>query len=157
MARPAQPFAGWDRQVFRWLSARGTLVLLAVFALSGCGARGFSIDDAVPDRSIVTGSVSSEPAPSSSDVGAISDEMTIRNAVSSALVEELSPEGIGWANAETGSRGAISAITESRDSGYLCRAFTASRESFDGVRLYRGETCLGSAKLWVMKSFVPVD
>ena len=87
----------------------------------------------------------------------MSDEMTIRNAVSSALVEELSPEGIGWANAETGSRGAISAITESRDSGYLCRVFTASRESFDGVRLYRGETCLGSAKLWVMKSFVPVD
>ncbi|MEX4007319.1 RT0821/Lpp0805 family surface protein [Neoaquamicrobium sediminum] len=157
MARPAQPFAGWDRQVFRWLSARGALVLLAVVALSGCGARGFSIDDAVPDRSIVTGSIFRDSAAPASDAAATSDEMTIRNAVSSALVEELSAEGIGWANAETGSRGAISAITESRDSGYLCRAFTASRESFDGVRLYRGETCLGSAKLWVMKSFVPVD
>lgn len=132
-------------------------MLLAVVALSGCGARSFSIDDAVPDRSIVTGSISRDSAAPASDAAATSDEMTIRNAVSSALVEELSAEGIGWANAETGSRGAISAITESRDSGYLCRAFTASRESFDGVRLYRGETCLGSAKLWVMKSFVPVD
>lgn len=156
MARPAQPFAGWGRRVFRWLSTRGVL-LLVVLPLAGCGARGFSIEDAVPDRSIVTGSISRDAPAATPDVAATSDEMTIRNAVSSAIVDEVSAEGIGWANAETGSRGAINAITESRDSGYLCRAFTASRESFDGVRLYRGETCLGAARLWVMKSFVPVD
>jgi hypothetical protein len=157
LARPAQPFAGGDRRDFRWLSARGVLVLLAAFTLPGCGARGFSIDDAVPDRSIVTGTVAGDAAAPPRDMAVLSDEMTIRNAVSSAIVEETGGGGIGWANAETGSRGAISAITESRERGYLCRAFTASRESFDGVRLYRGETCLGSAKLWVTKSFVPID
>jgi hypothetical protein len=157
LARPAQPFAGRDSCIFRWLSARGVL-LLVVLPLAGCGARGFSIDDAVPDRSLVTGSISRDAAPTTTrDAGATSDEMTIRNAVSSAVVDDVSDEGIGWANAETGSRGAINAITESRDSGYLCRSFTASRESFDGVRLYRGETCLGAARLWVMKSFVPMD
>ncbi len=156
MARPAQPFAGWGRCIFRWLSARGVL-LLVVLPLAGCGARGFSIEDAVPDRSIVTGSISRDARPTTGDTAATSDEMTIRNAVSSAIVDEVSAEGIGWANAETGSRGAINAITENRDSGYLCRRFTASRESFDGVRLYRGETCLGAARLWVVKSFLPVD
>lgn len=131
-------------------------VLLAV-PLAACGARGFSIEDAVPDRSIVTGSVSAAPAPTAADAAARSDEATIRNAVSSAIVGEVGGDGVGWENAETGSRGAISGIEESRETGLICRRFTASRESFDGVALYRGKTCLGPGRSWVMNSFDKVE
>lgn len=157
MARPAQAFGAWGRRVFDWFSPRAAACLLAVLALAGCGAKGFSIEDAVADRSIVTSSVPPQPAAVAADAVRTSDEATIRNAVSSAIVDEVGEGGIGWANAQTGSRGAIRTISETRDSGYLCRRFTASRESFDGVRLYRGETCLGAARLWVMKSFDQVD
>jgi hypothetical protein len=117
---------------------------------------GFSIEDAAPDRSVVTGSISSKPFTTGDTVGS-SDEATIRNAVSSAIVNEIGENGIGWANAGTGSRGAIRDVRETHDDGMLCRRFTASRESFSGVHLYRGETCLGAARLWVMKSFDRVE
>jgi hypothetical protein len=157
LARPAQAFCGWGRAGFRWFSRREAACLLAVLALSGCGARGFSIEDAVPDRSIVTGSVSRQQPPAANDAVRTSDETTIGNAVSSAIVDEVGESGVGWANAATGSRGAISSILETKDRGYLCRRFTTSRESFDGVSLYSGETCLSPAKTWVMTSFSQID
>lgn len=133
------------------------LCLLLAVPLAGCGARGISIEDAVPDRSIVTGSIPSQPAAQAPSATTRSDEATIRNAVSSAIVDEIGDGGIGWANAETGSRGIISRISEDRRGGFLCRNFTATRESFDGVSLYQGETCLGSSKLWVMQAFDRVE
>lgn len=145
MARPAQGFDRWGRRLFLWVSLGCTLLSAA------CGARGFSIEDAVPDRSIVTGSV--RPAPS----GSVSDEVTIRNAVSSAIVDEVGEDGIGWANVSTGSRGAIRTLRETRETGRLCRSFSATRESFEGVHLYRGETCLDSGGQWAMHRFQKVE
>lgn len=145
MAQPAQAFGGWDRRVFVWLS------LCAALAAAGCGGRGFSIEDAAPDTSIVTGSIG-PPQPSG-----VSDEVTIRNAVSSAIVDEIGEAGLGWANAGTGSRGAIREVRETRDGAYLCRSFAATRESFEGVHLYRGETCLNAAKQWAMHRFERVE
>lgn len=110
----------------------------------------------MPDRSITTGSISQETVPPV-DALRLSDEATIRDAVSSAIVDELGDGGIGWANAGTGSRGSIRQVTEARRDGYLCRHFLASRESFDGIHLFRGETCLGSAKVWVMRTFEAVE
>lgn len=157
MGRPAQAFDGWGRRLFLWFSRGAALCLLLAVPLAGCGARGISIEDAVPDRSIVTGSVPRQPAPPPADTATRSDEATIRNAVSSAIVDEVGDGGIGWANAETGSRGVINRIHEDRRDGFLCRSFTATRESFDGVALYRGETCLGSSRLWVMQAFDRVE
>ena len=151
MARRAQAFGRWGRRVFLWLS------LTAALPLAACGTHGFSIEDAVADRSLVTGAISPQQPGPASDPAALSDELTIRNAVSSAAVDEVGEAGIGWANAGTGSRGTIREIHERRDDGFLCRSFTASRESFDGVHLYRGETCLGAAKLWVMKAFRRIE
>lgn len=131
-------------------------MLACVAALSGCGAKGFSIEDAVPDRSIVTGSISRSETVAP-DLAALSDEVTIRNAVSSAIVDEIDEGGIGWQNAGTGSRGAISSVSEARENGFLCRRFTASRESYEGVHIYRGTTCLGPAGQWMMKAFNRVE
>lgn len=122
-------------------------------SLAACGTRGFSIEDAVPDRSIVTGSVTAQPpSPTSA-----SDELTIRNAVSSALVEEIGDDGLGWSNAGTGSRGAIRDVRETREGGRVCRSFAATRESYEGVHLYTGETCLASGRQWTMHRFSRVE
>ena len=75
----------------------------------------------------------------------MSDEATIRNAVSSADVAADRQRQIAWANADTGSRGAISALVESKEERHLCRKFTTTRESFDGVALYRGQSLHGWA------------
>ena len=106
----------------------------------------------MPDRSIVTGATSRQPA-SPVDAVKMSDEAIIRAAVSSAVVDEVGQAGIGWANAATGSRGTIRDIRETREHSVLCRNFTASRESFEGVHMYRGEACLGSERIWVSRSF----
>lgn len=151
MARRAQDFAGWGRRVFVWLS------VAAAVSLAGCGTRGFSIEDAVPDRSLLTSSVSRQQPDIPADPVSASDEETIRNAVSSAIVDAVGDDGIGWANARTGSRGAIRQIRERQDGNRLCRRFTASRESFEGVHLYQGETCLGPAKIWMMTAFDRVE
>lgn len=151
LARRAHVFAGWSRRISAWLG------IFAAVALCGCGTRGFSIEDAVPDRSLVTHSISRPQPDISADPVTASDEETIRNAVSSAVVDQLGEGGIGWANAATGSRGSIRAVSERQDNNRLCRRFTASRESFDGVHLYRGETCLGPARIWTMTAFDRVE
>ncbi len=152
LRRPAQAFDGWGRRLFLWFSLRATLCVVLAAPLAACGTRGFSIEDAVPDRSIVTSSVQAQPNQRIADTTSRSDAATIRNAVSSAVVGELD-SGLGWANAETGSRGVIRDVRENKRDGFLCRNFTATREAFDGVSLYRGETCLGTSRLWVMRAF----
>lgn len=107
----------------------------------------------MPDRSIVTGSVQ----PAATAPYTLSDETTIRNAVSSAIVDEIGEAGIGWSNVSTGSRGAIREVRESREAGRVCRSFAATRESFEGVHLYRGETCLDPAGQWAMRRFQKVE
>ena len=47
----------------------------------------------------------------------VSDEATIRNAVSSADPEQAKLQPLAWANADTGSRGAISSMLEKKENG----------------------------------------
>ena len=155
MASPVQALDGGGRQNFCWRSWHGRLCVLTCVLLSGCGSAGFTLESAVPDTSIVTGSISRDP-PTASDTTRQSDETIVRAAVSAAIVEEVA-DGIGWANADTGSRGTISGIRESRDTGFLCRQFTTTRESFEGVHLYQGEACLGPARQWMTKSFDRIE
>ncbi|MGO4839694.1 RT0821/Lpp0805 family surface protein, partial [Rhizobiaceae sp. 2RAB30] len=83
-----------------------------------------------------------------------SDQVTIRNAVSSADLDALGATGLAWANTDTGSRGAITQLTQYDRKGLLCRKFKASRESFDGVRLYAGDACRAGDGSWRMLEFV---
>ncbi|TIV92094.1 MAG: hypothetical protein E5V74_27295, partial [Mesorhizobium sp.] len=49
--------------------------------------------------------------------------------------------------------GAITELVELKDGGLTCRRFSATRESFDGVALYKGELCLAEAGGWRMQEF----
>jgi hypothetical protein len=119
--------------------------------LAGCGAGGFSFEKADIDRSIVTSNV---PASSSSDsANLVADQATIRNAVSSADLETLAGNAIPWANSESGSRGSIGQIVEDKSGGQLCRRFNATRESFDGVSMFKGEACMVAAGAWRLDAF----
>jgi hypothetical protein len=119
--------------------------------LSACGSGGFSLEKAEVDRTFYTSNVA---APRTSvEVERLSDEATIRNAVTSADIETLAGAPLPWANAETGARGQISGIAEIKGKGTLCRTFSATRESFDGVGMYKGEACMVASGAWRMLSF----
>lgn len=125
--------------------------LLCVLPLAGC-ASGVDVSKASVDSSMYTSTV----AASAPDETSVSDSLTIKNAVSAADVEALKDEPLAWANTETGSRGTISSVSESRAAGVLCRTFTASRESYSGVGLYKGEACLSDRGAWRMRAFQPL-
>lgn len=88
------------------------------------------------------------------DTETVSDEVTVRNAVSSVDPNATSNQ-IAWANADTGSRGAITALIERKENDVLCRSFTTTRESFDGVALYKGKACMDDGGAWQMMAFSP--
>ena len=125
-------------------------MLAAMLALGGCGAGGFSLEQAGIDKSVVTSSV--EAAPSPDDAGLAADQATVRDAVSSADVEALAGRELAWANSATGSRGTITGLKQDKSDGRLCRSFSVTRESFDGVALFRGRACLAGGA-WRMETF----
>ncbi|MEZ5810721.1 MAG: RT0821/Lpp0805 family surface protein [Rhizobiaceae bacterium] len=135
--------------------SRAALVTVAI-AVSGCASGGLEMLGVGTDGEIKTGSVADSPAaPKKAGTEVWSDEMTIRNAVSSANLTDLGDEPLAWANADTGSQGAITQIRETEHKGLRCRRFVASRESFEGVSLYVGEACLQGNGLWLMREFGP--
>lgn len=116
--------------------------------LPGC-AGGFDIDRLAADRSLTTASVPERAE--RPDADRLSDEATIRAAVSSADLEGLGTGSVPWANPETGTRGEIREITEYREAGRLCRSFVTSRQSYDGVSLLSGDACLLEPGLWLLR------
>jgi hypothetical protein len=125
--------------------------LLAALALSACAA-GMDIVGLGTDKTLQTGSIGRPgPGPGPSEIG--SDQMTIRNAVTSANLAVLGGQPLAWANADTGSQGTILEVSESVADGTRCRRFLASRQSYEGVALYHGEACLGNGGIWAMREF----
>ncbi|RJT40026.1 hypothetical protein D3227_11625 [Mesorhizobium waimense] len=150
MLRIAQAFDSRQWGVIASASAKAALVLVAL-PLAACGAGGFSLEKAEVDRSILTSSTPASATPTDQDRD--SDQTTIGNAVSSADIEGLGGQAVPWANAGTGSRGSITELVELKDAGQTCRRFTASRESFDGVSMFKGELCMSGAGGWHMQDF----
>ncbi|UVK38290.1 hypothetical protein LHFGNBLO_005439 [Mesorhizobium sp. AR10] len=150
MSRIAQAFDSRQWGVIASASARAAIVAAAL-PLAACGAGGFSLEKAEVDRSILTSTAPDPTAPLDQDRA--SDQTTIRNAVSSADIEQLAGQAVPWANSGTGSRGSITELVELKDNGQTCRRFTASRESFDGVALFKGEVCLAGAGAWRVQDF----
>jgi hypothetical protein len=143
-------FRNRPRSVFASACARA-FILASALALGGCGVGGFSLEKADVDRSLVTSSVSGAAPVAGAD--GIADQATIRNAVSSADIEEQAGRPLAWANPETGARGTITELTQSRENGRLCRFFGGSRENFDGVSLFQGQTCMIGPDLWRIEDF----
>ena len=127
------------------------MLLAALMALPACASGGFSMKQAEIDRSLYTSDIPAD-AKKATEGLALPDELTIRNAVSSADIESLGGAPVAWANSESGARGSITGIAEYKEGGLLCRRFTTIRESFDGVLLYKGEACMSGAGDWRMKT-----
>jgi len=130
------------------------MLLVVALPLSACGSGGLDMSETDIDQSSVTGALPTSG--NTPDAVRAADETTIRNAVSSADPEQARLHPLAWANSDTGSRGAISSLMERQDEGLLCRKFTASRESFDGVALYAGDACKGERGTWFMRTFKPL-
>ncbi|MEK1891512.1 MAG: RT0821/Lpp0805 family surface protein [Phyllobacterium sp.] len=113
----------------------------------------FSVEKAVPDQTTVTGSVAPAQV---ADAKGSSDQTTVRNIVSALNFTQWGKNPVPWSNPETGSQGTITAIAEKKNDTELCREFQTSRESFDGVMLYKGETCMQNGGQWTLKSFGPM-
>jgi len=133
------------------ICAHTIALVVAASLLAACVSKTADLAAAVDDT-ITTAAIPADPA-TASDPLKTSDEATIRNAVSSADLEALPDTGISWANTDSGARGAITALSEYKRKGQLCRSFEASRESYDGVNLYAGETCRATDGAWRMLKF----
>ncbi len=131
---------------------RHALLLGALLVLPACASGGFSLEKAEVDSSLYTGNIPATTRTASA-ADRISDEATIRNAVTSADIETLADRAVPWANADTGARGSITGLAEFKSEGLLCRRFKTSRESFDGIALFTGEVCMVSAGAWRMQRF----
>ena len=154
MSRLAQAFASRFCNGAQALCRQAPVLVVAALPLAACASDGVDLSKADVDQSALTGALpDSGKAP---DAVRLSDEVTIRNAVSSADPEQAKVQPLAWANADTGSRGAISSMLEKKENGVICREFTASRESFDGVALYSGDACRGDRGDWFMRSFNPL-
>ncbi|MFK4824200.1 RT0821/Lpp0805 family surface protein [Paenochrobactrum sp. BZR 588] len=133
----------------RWVA------LCSLIFVAGCAMGGVSIESAVPDASSITGSVAPSQQPDT-DNETLSDRNAIRNVVSALDFSTWGMKPVPWANPDTGSQGVINQVSEVQKTDELCREFETSRQAFNGVSLYRGETCMRKGGDWVLKSFAPV-
>ncbi|WP_439273427.1 RT0821/Lpp0805 family surface protein [Pseudochrobactrum sp. HB0163] len=117
---------------------------------------GFDLENAMPDRETVTGSIARQDVPANDDSSKISDQNTIRNVVSALNFAQWGKTPIPWANPDTGSQGTITTVAEKKTEAGLCREFETSREAFDGAALYRGQACMAQGGNWALTSFAPL-
>jgi surface antigen len=127
--------------------SRLLIVLAATLPISGCFGGSMDLFGSDVDRSISTNTV----APKNTAEGR-SDELTVQNAVSSAdLSRTASP--LPWANASTGSAGVVTAIEEQKSNGVVCRNFSTTRHSYEGIAYFSGKTCTAGSGQWQLMSF----
>jgi hypothetical protein len=120
----------------------------APLLLSGC--MGLGIDEA--DTKITTSSVDNPTTRAPADT--VSDEITIRNAVSSADLSRMPGSvTIPWANTTTGSAGVITSIREENNGSYVCRTFITTRHSYRGISNFGGKACLVGSGEWQVVAF----
>jgi len=133
------------------LGRRAAALCLTGLSLAGCTS---SLDlfgsSQKVDRTISTGTVPGTPQHTGA---ALSDEATVRNAVSSADLAKVGTASVPWANTATGSAGVVSQIREARNGEQICRAFTTTRHSYEGIAMFSGQTCLTGSGDWMLTAF----
>lgn len=123
-------------------------VILSGALLSGCMSgldvfSGSKVDDTIRTSTVTNGNVER-----------LSDELTVRNAVSSADLARGAGSPVPWANSASGSAGVIGTIAENRDeAGRTCRDFVTTKHSYQGIANYSGRTCLGNSGEWLLLAF----
>lgn len=131
----------------------GAAIVLLGLLTAGCTTSMLGLGGKDVDQGLVTSTVA--PTQSAQDPETQSDALTVRNAISSADLSALDNSPLAWANADTGSRGAINSVTEDSKEGVVCRKFTTTRERFDGIALYEGRACMVAPGMWQMTAFAP--
>lgn len=133
------------------LGRHAAAVCLAGLSLAGCTSSLdlFGSTEKV-DRNIATGTVPTGPQHTGT---ALSDEATVRNAVTSADLARLGDASLPWANTATGSAGVVSQIREARSEGHVCRDFTTTRHSYEGIAMFSGQACLIGSGDWMLTAF----
>lgn len=127
--------------------SRLLIVLAATLPISGCFGGSMDLFGSDVDRSISTNTVAAK-----NTAEGRSDELTVQNAVSSAdLSRTASP--LPWANATTGSAGVVTAIEEQKSNGVVCRNFSTTRHSYEGIANFSGKTCTAGSGRWQLMSF----
>ncbi|SIP97764.1 outer membrane surface antigen [Rhizobium sp. RU35A] len=131
------------------LMLQTALVVLLAGSVSGCTSGAFDLFDTSPkvDRSLSTSTI-----PKRSEE-AVSDEVTVRNAVTSADLSKMGANPLPWANTATGSAGVVSKIREARVAGQLCRGFVTTRHSYEGIAKFTGQACMADSGDWLLTSF----
>jgi hypothetical protein len=127
--------------------AEVSAILAVTLTLSACVSLDLFGGDKV-DSSLSTASVPNQNNPST-----LSDDTTVRNAVTSADLMKLANSPLPWANAATGSAGVVTAIQEDRTTGFVCRNFATTRHSYQGVASYAGQACLSETGEWLLTRF----
>jgi hypothetical protein len=140
--------------IAKWIdltkTCRGVICIAAMsLPLTGCTSLDVLGGSPKVDRSIATGTIPGKPQSETS----LSDEATVRNAVSSADLNKMGANPLPWANAATGSAGVVSAIREDHNQGQVCRAFKTTRHSYDGIAVFAGQTCLTGSGDWMLTAF----
>ncbi len=113
-----------------------------------CGCMSFDFFDSKADTGLTTNAVTPKKSQDR-----VSDEATVRNAVTSADLARLGDTPLPWANASTGSAGVVSAIRENRANGAVCRSFTTTRHAYDGIANFSGDACLAPNGEWQLMRF----
>lgn len=131
------------------LTLKAALFLTLSAGVTGCTSGAFDLFDtsAKVDRSLSTSTIA-KPTQES-----VSDEVTVRNAVSSADLSKVSGAALPWANTATGSAGVVSNIREANVSGIVCRGFTTTRHSYEGIARFNGQACMADSGEWLLTSF----
>jgi surface antigen len=135
----------WSKQRIAHALAFAALAICTTSCTSSLDLFG---SDAKVDRSISTGTVAGGDTQT-----AMSDEATVRNAVTSVDLAKMADTPVPWANAATGSAGVVSTIKEARNAGHVCREFTTTRHSYEGIAMFSGQACLTGKGDWLLTAF----
>ena len=132
-----------------WARGLGVLaVMMSGAALSGCMSGLDLFSDSKVDTTVRTATVQN------GNTERLTDEITVRNAVSSADLLRTGGNPIPWANSASGSAGVISRIAENRDrDGRPCRDFVTTKHSYQGIANFTGRTCMGNSGEWLLLAF----
>lgn len=131
--------------------ASSASVVLILMILPGCVSGGMDfLGSTGVDKSVSTNTVSV-----SGSTDTVSDEVTVRNAVTSADLAKMQGTPLPWANTATGSAGVVSAINEASEEGRICRTFETSRHSYRGIAKFAGKACMAGDGNWQLLSFQP--
>lgn len=132
-----------------WARGLGVFaVMMSGVTLTGCMSGLDLFSDSKVDTSLRTSTISNGNAER------LTDEITVRNAVSSADLARAGGSPIPWANSASGSAGVISTIAENRDTaGRTCRDFVTTKHSYQGIANFTGRTCMSNSGEWLLLAF----